>query len=147
MNHRITDEQWARMLLLLADTQQWINDICMQTISSIHPPAKKILKGKQYRLSVTGLAHIIERHWYKVLRHPGTGKFQLDIPGMLDLLRQAAAAPEQAMPGCLNQVRVLEHTEPVGIDRNGQPCRCITVITDQYGVIITAFPGLLQDKE
>lgn len=136
------ENEWIRVILLLADTQQWINEICIQTIGSLYPPAKKLLAAKTYRLSIGGLAHILERHYYKNMRHPGTGKFIVSLPQILDLLRTAGAEPALPLPGTLNSVRVLRCEDIIGIDRDGNHCNMLSVITAPDGVIITAFPGL-----
>lgn len=142
MNIPPNENEWIRIILLLADTQQWLNEICVQTMSSLHPPAKKLLAAKTYRLSIGGLAHILERHYHKTLRHPGTGKFTVSLPQVLDLLKRAGAEPAVPMTGTLNSVRVLQCEDIIGIDRDGDPCRVMTVITAADGSVVTAFPGL-----
>jgi hypothetical protein len=137
------ENEWIRIILLLADTQSWLNELCGQTLAGLHPPAKKLLAAKTYRLTIGGLAHILERHYYKTLRHPGTGKFRISLPQIIDLLKLAGSEPPGQMTGTLNQVRVLNCEESIGTDKEGNDCRRLTVITDPGGCILTAFPGEL----
>lgn len=129
-----------RMVMLLADTQSWLNEMCTQTIQHIHPSAGKLLTGKNYRLSICAFAHIIERHYYKTMRHPGTGKFTIPITAIIDHIKEAGLIEPEHIKGSANFRRTLQLTYQAGICKNGDPAFSITVITDATGAIITAYP-------
>ena len=134
------ESELIKILLLLSDTNNWLQEMTLQTVQAIHPPALKLLKGKDYRLPVHAFAHIIERHYYKTLRHPGTGKFNIPLPAILDHLKEAALLEPTLMKGSVNFCRKLALTENIGISKAGEPAYTICVITDANGNIITAYP-------
>ena len=137
----MTDEyHYMRIILLLADTQLWLNELGSQAIHSIQPAAKKLLSSKTYRLSITALAHIIERHYYKTMRHPGTGKFTIPLPQVLDCIKEAGMQPAEPMKGSAYFKRSLAFPTSIGINKNGETSATITVITDYNKHIITAYP-------
>jgi len=137
------EPEWIKLIFLLADTQQWLTDLYQDAFATIPVEKKEKLRRKTWHLTVTALAHIIERHYYKIPRHPGTGKFIIALPVILHHIREAGSITPAAMPGCLNLQRVLQATEPVGFDKNSDAAYSITIISDPAGSIITAFPGLL----
>ena len=136
----VNENELLRLLMLLSDTQTWLNEMSAQAVQALHPPAMKLMHGKSYRLPVTAFAHIIERHYYKTLRHPGTGKFTLPVPAILDLLKEMATVEAEPMKGNINSRRSLQLSYELGICKNGDPAFRITVITDPTGAIITAYP-------
>lgn len=141
--HSFNEPEWIKLIFLLADTQQWVNDLYQSTFDNIPVEKKEKLQRKTYQLGVTALAHIIERHYYKIPRHPGTGKFNIPLPVILQYIREAGSITPLPIPGSLNLQRICNCTEPVGFDKNGEPAYCITLISNAAGQIITAFPGVL----
>jgi hypothetical protein len=137
------EDEWLKLLFLLSDTEQWVDDLCHRMLRCLPVEDKKRLFRRSYYLTATALAHILERHYYKIPRHPEAGKFNIPIPAILHWLREAGDAPAEPLPGSMNFTRVLEAPEPIGFDKNGKATCCITVITRTGGEIVTAFPGLL----
>lgn len=136
------EEAWLRLLFLLSDTGQWLEDMHKSLFACLPVADKRKFLRKTYYLTPAALAHILERHYYKIPRHPGTGKFTIPVPDILHWLREAGAAPAEPMPGCGNFKRVVEATTPIGFDQNNQPTCFITILTDAGGRIVTAFPGV-----
>lgn len=136
----VNENELLRLLMLLSDTQTWLNEMSAQAVQALHPPAMKLLHGKSYRLPITAFAHIIERHYYKTLRHPGTGKFTLPPAAILDLVKEMASVEPEPMKSNTNSRRSMQFPYQLGICKNGDPAFCITVITDPTGEIITAYP-------
>lgn len=122
--------------------QQWLDEMAMQAIEQLPVQDKRKFLQKSYYLSIRTLAHILERHYYKIPRYPHTGKFHLPVTDILHLIRQAYTVEPVAMPGKLTLLRVLSTDQPIGFDKSGHATMQITVITDASGKIITAFPGL-----
>jgi hypothetical protein len=134
------ENELLRLLLLLADTQVWLDDLGKQCLDYLHPPAKKLLTSKTYRLGIPAFAHIIERHYYKTMRHPGTGKFTIPLAELLDHLKQAALLDPVPMKSNTNSKRILKLDTVIGVNKNGDNSSRMTVITDAMGNIITAYP-------
>ncbi len=129
-----------RIIMLLADTQAWLNELGNQVIQQVQPAAKKLFGSKGYRLSIHAFAHIIERHYYKTLRYPGTGKFDIPLSAILQLIKDAAVMDATPMKGSQYFKRILPVNSIIGITKNGEPSSAMTVITDEQGNIITAYP-------
>lgn len=140
MKTQVQEEDLTRMILLVADIQNWLQDISTEIVNQLHPPAKRLLHTKQYRISISSLAHILERHYHKSLRHPDTGKFLIPVWEILDRLKEAAAVEPEPMPGSINFKRALECDSPIGIDRHGHTSWTIQVITDHSGLVLSAYP-------
>lgn len=136
------EAEWLKLIFLLADTQEWIEDMSMEAFRHIPVENKKKFIRKSYYLSVKTLAHIIERHYYKIPRYPHAGKFHITVCEILQHIRDAYKTPASSAPGCLNFQRTLQTPHAIGFDKNGQPAYCITILTDAGGRIITAFPGV-----
>src|SRR5260221_8848722 len=83
------EDKWIKMLFLLSDIQEWLNEISRAVIYQIPIENKRKLFRKTYYITVTSLAHLLERHYYKVARHPEAGKFIIPIPEILSYLREA----------------------------------------------------------
>lgn len=135
------EPEWLKLVFLLSDTQAWIDDLSKQAIGQLPVPGKKKFLQKNYYLCIRALAHILERHYYKIPRYPNTGKFHIPLAEILHHIREAYSLPVIPVSGCLNFQRTIKTEQPVGFDKNGQPTRIITVLTDAGGKIITAFPG------
>jgi hypothetical protein len=139
------EEQWIKLVFLLADTQTWIDEMNKELFTSLPVTNQKKYLRKTYYLTPAALAHIIERHYYKINRHPSTGKFHIPIPCILQLIRDAADSPTTPVSGSLNQQRTLCSSTNIGFNKNGHPENKITIITCPGGKIITAFPGTLDN--
>lgn len=141
------EPHFIKLIFTLADTQAWINELCKETYNSIPVLCKRKFMSKTYYLSITALAHIIERHYYKIPRHPGAGKFHIALPDILNYIKEAQQSPVTPVPGNNNFKRTLQTNELIGYDRDGLPTTSVTVITDAVGNIITAFPGICHDLQ
>ena len=63
---RFNEPGWIKLIFLLADTQQWLNQLYQDAFETIPVEKKEKLFRKTYCLRVTALAHIIKRHYYKI---------------------------------------------------------------------------------
>ena len=142
MPHHLPNEQeWIKLVLLLADTNRWLDELSGRVMCAL--PACKALQKGNYYLGCTALAHILERHYHGILRHPGTGKFTIAIPAIAECIRMGASVMPLPIPGHKNYHRSFGMEQVVGIDKHGSPTCMVTVITDDKGNIITAFLGTL----
>ena len=132
--------EFIKLLFLLSDTQQWLTQMSHDLFTQM--PNTSRLKQKTYYLSVTAFAHIIERHYYRIERHPGTGKFSIPIHDIIHHIREAKEEQPHPLHGTLNFQRTKNTGTIIGHERTGTPTSIITVITCPAGNIITAFPGL-----
>ncbi len=123
----------------MSDTQEWLNDLNKELFNQL-PISKKKFISKDYYLTVTRIAHIMERHYNKINRYPNAGKFNIPVTDILDYIREAHAVPPIAVNENIRQ-RVVEAPAPIGHDKNGQETNVITILTDTGGRIVTAFPG------
>ena len=98
------------------------------------------MKSKTYRLTITSFAHVVERHYYKTLRHPNTGKFQISLGGNFGYLKAAGSIDSELMKGSMNFKRCLTLKEIIGFNKDGEDAFNFIVITDPGGNIITAYP-------
>ena len=137
------ETEWLKLLFLLSDTQAWISDMEKGLLYQLPLPDKYKLFRKTYFLSATSLAHILERHYYKISRHPSCGKFTADIPTIVYWIKEAFFSEPSAIPGSLNFQRTFDAGTSVGFDKEGQSTTYITVITEPGGAVKTAFPGIL----
>ncbi|PVD52048.1 hypothetical protein DC498_11705 [Terrimonas sp.] len=142
-NIHFNETQWLQALFLLADTQSWLQQLQEGLIWQLPVKHRKKLLRKGSYLSSKALAHILERHYYKVPRHPLTGKFTIPIPQIVACIRDACQQPPQLIPCSPHLQRVLDTGTPLGHDTSGNTVTTITVITSTGGEIITAFPGIL----
>lgn len=138
------EAQWLKLVFLLADTQQWINDMARDAFLQMPVTDKKKCFRKNYYLTAEAMAHIIERHYYKINRHPQTGKFHIPVLEIVQLIRDAADLPTDPVQGSLNFQRHLQTGNMIGYDKDGSPASTITIISDPGGKIITAFPGRIK---
>jgi hypothetical protein len=135
------EDAWIKLILLLSDTQDWLNELVTVAVMQVPLKNKKRLLRRTYYLSISSLAHILERHYYKILRHPETSKFTISVPEILSYLRDVSAQPGTPIAGSLDFRRTVDVRKVIGFDRNQLPTSYITVLTDSGGRIITAFPG------
>lgn len=141
------ESEWLKLLFLLADTQTWLDDMAKEAFGKLPVPGKKRFIRKTYFLSVQVMAHIIERHYYKINRYPNAGKFHVSLIEILHLIREAFSSPVIPAPGCYNFERTYQAEKSIGFDKYGQPTNVITVLTDAGGRIITAFPGTCKQQK
>ncbi len=147
VNDAFSESQWLRMLFVIADTEQWLRQLQVQHFYALPLSNHKKLLRKRWYLSAGVTAHILERHYYKINRHPGTGKFTIPIPQLLHYIKEAGSLEPQRVPQTGNMQRVWQAEEPIGYDINGTTTSRLTVISDPAGNIITAFPGELLAPE
>ena len=138
--HRLPfpESEWLKLLFLLAESEQMLNDLHKQLFDQL-PVSKKRFIRKRYYLTVAVLAHIMERHYYKIERYPGASKFHIPVADILNHIRQGYALTP--VPAGDNFQRTIEAESPVGYDRSGNETNVVTILTDGGGKIITAFPG------
>lgn len=136
------EEAWIKLIFLLSDTQDWLNELAGKALMQVPMKNRKRLMRKTYYLPLSSLAHILERHHIKIPRHPGTGKFTIPVPEMLSCLRDIAAEPVTPLAGSLDFRRTVNVGKVIGFDQDQLPTAHITVLTDPGGRILTAFPGI-----
>ncbi|MBO9592369.1 MAG: hypothetical protein J7599_05615 [Niabella sp.] len=142
-NPYFNEAQWLQVLFLLVDTQAWLQQLQEELIWQLPVKNRKKLLRKSWYLSVKALAHILERHYYKVPRHPLASKFTLPIPAIATAIRDAHLQPPAPVPDSELLQRVWDTGAPVGYDTTGRTVTVLTVIADATGEIITAFPGII----
>ncbi len=135
------EQQWMKILFLISDTQQWLDNIQRGIIYQVPFCCKKKLFQKSYYHTAVSLAHILENHYYKIPRHPEKSKFTIEVAEILSYLREASDQTPTPICGSQNFKRSVETKEYIGTDKNGIPSLSITIITDHTGKIMTAFPG------
>ena len=136
------EEAWIKLIFLLSDTQDWLNQLASGALMQVPMKNRKRLLRKTYYLPLASLAHILERHHIKIPRHPGTGKFTIPVPEILSYLRDISAEPGIPLAGSLDFRRTVNVGMIVGFDQDQLPTTYITVLTDAGGRIMTAFPGI-----
>ncbi len=137
------EAQWLQVLFLLADTATWLQQLQEGLIWQLPVKQHKKLLRKSWYLSVTVLAHILERHYYKLPRHPLAGKFTISIPEIVNAIKEAGQLSPEPIAGSTNLQRVWEAGYPLGYDPAGNTVTTMTIISSAAGEIITAFPGRL----
>jgi hypothetical protein len=146
MNAVFNELEWMRVIYLLADTEAWVRELFSKTMEQVPIPDKRRLFRKSYCITAAALVHILERHYYRVPRHPGAGKFTIPVTEILHWIREAARQPAIPLTGSLNFIRCFETGTVVGHDREGLQVSNITVITNAGGEIQTAFPGNVENR-
>ena len=144
--HPFNEEQWLPVLFLLADTQTWLQQLQEGHLRQLPVKNRKKLLRKSWYLGASTLAHIVERHYYKISRHPATGKFTIDIPYIIAHIRDAFQQQPEPIPQSSNLQRVWDACEPIGYDDKGNTVSVLTVVSDAAGRIITAFPGYIHHR-
>lgn len=142
-----SEPELIRLLYTLADIQQWISDLSSAALSQVPHMSKKKLQKLDYYLSPAALVHILERHYHKIPRHPGAGKFCIPISSILDYIRQAKNCTQHSAPNHSGNYRILDCNTEIGYDQEGRNTSYLTVFTDSKGNILTAFPGRFVPKE
>jgi len=141
------ESSYIRLLFLLSDTHEWLESMEYGLLEQLPMQgSKKNLFRKTYFLTVPAMAHIVERHYHKVQRHPETGKFTIGLQDILHWIREAKTAEPQLIPSTQNFFRWLDTHEMIGFDNDGISTSIITVITTPGGRIQTAFPGKMKTE-
>lgn len=140
---QFNEPQFLRLIFTLADTEQWVRGLVNATLSQVPRLGKKKLQKNNYYMSASSLAHILERHYHKLGRHPHTGKFCIPVIEILWHIRQAEDCKTEINIGKPGTYRQHNCQSNIGYDQDGNNTSMLTVICDSHGTIITAFPGLL----
>jgi hypothetical protein len=135
--------EWLRLLFLMNDTHAWLQDMERSLLYQLLIDDKSKLLRKTYYLSVTSLAHLPEKHYYKISRHPGCSKFTISVFDMVHWIREAFHTDAVPVTGSLNYRRCLDTGTVTGFTKEGADTTLITVITEPGGEVKTAFPGKL----
>ena len=135
------EAEWLRLLFLLNDTHCWLQEMERRLLYQLPLDNKSKLLRKTYYLSVSSLAHILEKHYYKISRHPGCGKFIISIPEIVHFIREAFHAETSPACSSSNFQRSMDTGAVISYTREGADTTIITVITNPGGGVVTAFPG------
>jgi hypothetical protein len=135
------ETEWLRLLFLLNDTHVWLQDMERSLLYQLPIDDKSRLLRKTYYLSVTSLAHLLEKHYYKISRHPGCSKFTIAVPDIVHYIREAFHIEPIPIAGSLNYRRCFDTGTETGFTKEGASTTFITVITEPGGAVVTAFPG------
>jgi|GEM_PF-1213016 len=138
------EEEWIRLLFLVSDLQDWVEDLEKRLFLVVPVHGKKKLFRKDFYLTARTFAHIIQRHYHKVARHPEAGKFIVPVPHLLELLKQTRHIPTIPIPGRDGVYRVADIGKIIGYDRTGRNTSFVTLISHPEGRIETAFPGIME---
>src|SRR5690348_8945339 len=95
--NNINEEQWIHILFLISDTQIWLDELQAKLIYQLPVKNKKKLLRKSHYLSASALAHILERHYFKIPRYPNAGKFTIPVASIVSYLRDAATQTTMPM--------------------------------------------------
>ena len=136
------EAEWLRLLFLLNDTHAWLQEMERSLLYQLPLDNRNKLLRKTYYLSVTALAHLLEKHYYKISRHPGCSKFTITIPEIVHYIREAFHADISPACSSLNFKRSMDTGTVIGFTKDGTETTFITVITDPGGEVVTAFPGV-----
>lgn len=93
-----------------------------------------------YYLSAYGLSHILDRHYYKIDRYHDKAKFTIPVAEIVKFIRLGSSLPAEEITG-KSERRILHVGRIIGVSATGMPCKNITIITDAYGNIRTAYPS------
>lgn len=93
-----------------------------------------------YYLSAYSLSHILDRHYYKFDRYHDKAKFTISVSEIVKYIRMGATVHAERIPG-KSECRIINAGRVIGMSASGTPCRYISIITDAYGYIRTAYPS------
>lgn len=136
------EQDWDKLIFLLNDTQNWIDEMCRDAIYRLPVMEKRKFRRKNYYLTVSAIAHILEKHYQNIPLYSHAVKFTISVVEIVGYIRDAYAIPTSPVPGCTNQQRVMDAGRVIGNDRTGKAVSIFTVVTDLGGKILTAFPGV-----
>ncbi|MGE9311591.1 hypothetical protein ACLOAU_08095 [Niabella sp. CJ426] len=142
-HHPFNEAQWLRILFLIADTEKWLQQLHKDIFYQLPLKQHKKLLRNNWWLSASVLAHILERHYAPMARHPGAGKFTIGVERIVSIIKEAFAATPKPVQQSCNYQRVWDAGSIVGYDVCGSATQVVTVIADAAGRIITAFPGII----
>lgn len=114
------EAEWLRLLFLLNDTRAWLEEMEISLLYQLPLDCKSRLLRKTYYLSVKSLAHILEKHYYKISRHPGCSKFTIRIPEIVHYIREAFHAEASPAYSSLNFQRSMHTGRVIGYMREGK---------------------------
>jgi hypothetical protein len=109
------EEQWIQILFLISDTQTWLNEVQANLIYQLPVKNRKKLLCKSHYLSATALAHILERHYFKIARYPNAGKFAIPVTAIVSYIRDAVTLNTSPIINSCNLQRVM-YTQQIIID-------------------------------
>jgi len=138
------EEECIRLLFLISDLQVWLEDLEKRLFLAVPVGGKKKLFRKDFYLTAKSFAHIIERHYHKIARHPEAGKFTIPIPDLLALLKQTRHLPTTPIPGRGGIYREVDTGKIIGYDRAGKNTFFLTLISHSQGRIETVFPRMME---
>ncbi len=141
--NNINEEQWIKTLFLISDTQIWMDELQLNLMYQLPVKHKRKLFLKSYYLSAPTLAHILERHYFKIARYPNAGKFIIPVISIVAIIRDAATQPTSPIANSCNLQRVSDTKQVIGFDRFGKHTGSVTIVSDAGGKIVTAFPGTI----
>jgi hypothetical protein len=127
---------------VIRDTQDWLNNLQQDLFNHLPIGNKRKFQKRTFYLSASALAHIVERHYYKIPRHPGCGKFTIPLADLLGYIRDAYDQPSMPLRGTINVQRIIHADRNIGFDQAGASTHEMTIISNPTGMIITAFPGI-----
>ena len=145
-NPHFNETQWLQALFLLAEAQDWLQQLQEALIWQLPVKRRKKLLRQSWYLTAKALAHILERHYCTVphgVPAPLSGRFTISIPQIVACIKEAGAQQPMAVPRSRHLQRVWDAGTPVGYDPAGNTVTTITVIASTSGEIITAFPGAM----
>ncbi|ULT43976.1 hypothetical protein KRR40_11675 [Niabella defluvii] len=73
----------AAYFILIADTEQWLQQLHKEVFYQLPFKQHKKLLRNNWWLSASVLAHILERHYAPMARHPGAGSLPLAWSALL----------------------------------------------------------------
>jgi hypothetical protein len=139
------EEQWLHLLFLISDTQTWLDEVQAKLIYALPVKNRKKLLCRSHYLTAPALAHILERHYFKIPRYPNAGKFTIPVTGIVSYIRDVVSQAASPIVNSCNMQRVLDTKQIIGFDKYGKPVSTITVVCDTGGKIVTAFPGVIDN--
>src|SRR5689334_9557036 len=84
------EPEFIKLIFLLADTQDWISALAKDAFLQLPVKDKSKLARKTFYLSIKAIAHILEKHYYKINRYPQSGKFTIPLTGIIEKIKEAA---------------------------------------------------------
>jgi hypothetical protein len=73
------EDQWIKAIFLISDIQGWLQEAEKNLLYQIPVGCRKKLFRHRYYLGCHAMAHILERHYYKIGRHSNCGKFTIPV--------------------------------------------------------------------
>ena len=124
------EDQWIKTIFLLSDMQGWFLETEKILFYQLPIGYKKKLFRHDYYMSCRAMAHILERHYYKISRHSNCSKFTIPLMDIVSCIMKAAQQPTRPIPNSVYLQRTITEPEDIGLDKYGHPVHTITVITE-----------------